>query len=83
MPVEFACSSCHLKYSVKDELAGRTAKCGKCGHRMRIPQLTAAKPVASVSAREKAVGARGASRREAGVGETGFSKSRRRCCLVA
>jgi hypothetical protein len=55
MPIEFACSSCHLKYSVKDELAGRTAKCGKCGHRMKIPQATAATSAASSAASAKQV----------------------------
>jgi predicted Zn finger-like uncharacterized protein len=44
MPIEFSCPSCHLRYSVKDELAGKGAKCGKCGHRMKIPQLAEAKP---------------------------------------
>jgi hypothetical protein len=53
MPIEFACSSCNLKYSVKDELAGRTAKCGKCGHRMKIPQATAAKSAASSASTSK------------------------------
>jgi hypothetical protein len=53
MPIEFACSSCNLRYSVKDELAGRTAKCGKCGHRMRIPHANAAKSVASLAPASK------------------------------
>jgi hypothetical protein len=39
MPIEFACPECKRGYSVKDELAGKSAKCGKCGHRMRIPML--------------------------------------------
>ncbi len=38
MAIEFACSSCSRPYRVKDELAGKTAKCGKCGNRMQIPQ---------------------------------------------
>lgn len=50
MPIEFACSECRLRYSVKDELAGKTAKCGKCGHRMRIPQPTVAAAPSSATA---------------------------------
>jgi hypothetical protein len=42
MPIEFACPECKRGYRVKGELAGKTAKCGKCGHRMRIPALEAA-----------------------------------------
>ncbi len=38
MAIEFVCSHCSKPYRVKDELAGRTAKCGKCGERMQIPQ---------------------------------------------
>jgi predicted Zn finger-like uncharacterized protein len=41
MPIEFSCPSCKLRYSVKDALAGKSAKCGKCGHRMQIPQAAA------------------------------------------
>ncbi len=37
MPIEFNCPACQRKYRVKDELAGKTAKCGKCSHRMQIP----------------------------------------------
>jgi predicted Zn finger-like uncharacterized protein len=42
MPIEFNCPSCQRRYQVKDELAGKGAKCGKCGHRMRVPEATAA-----------------------------------------
>ena len=54
MPIEFSCPSCHLRYSVKDELAGKGAKCGKCGHRMRIPQLGQSKPAAKSAAKPTA-----------------------------
>jgi predicted Zn finger-like uncharacterized protein len=54
MPVEFTCPECHRGYSVKDELAGKTAKCGKCGHRMRIPQLAPAPAVSKAPAPKKA-----------------------------
>jgi predicted Zn finger-like uncharacterized protein len=50
MPVEFTCPECHRGYRVKDELAGKTAKCGKCGHRMRIPALEGAVAAAPVKA---------------------------------
>ena len=45
MPIEFNCPSCQLRYRVKDELAGKGAKCGKCGHRMRVPQAVSAAPI--------------------------------------
>ncbi|MEX2093712.1 MAG: hypothetical protein WD971_13595 [Pirellulales bacterium] len=41
MPIQFACPSCARQYSVKDELAGKGAKCGQCGHRMKIPLAVA------------------------------------------
>jgi hypothetical protein len=42
MPIQFACPSCVRQYSVKDELAGKGAKCGQCGHKMKIPSAAAA-----------------------------------------
>jgi DNA-directed RNA polymerase subunit RPC12/RpoP len=38
MPIQFACTSCGKQYRVKDDYAGKPAKCGDCGHRMRIPK---------------------------------------------
>src|SRR5688572_26701347 len=46
MPIDFSCPECQRHYRVKDELAGKGAKCGKCGHRMQIPAPSAA-PVSS------------------------------------
>jgi transcription elongation factor Elf1 len=59
MPIQFACPSCARQYSVKDELAGKGAKCGQCGHKMTIPQAstqesTTSAPVAKKSAPVKA-----------------------------
>ncbi len=54
MPIEFACSECHRGYRVKDELAGKTAKCGKCGHRMRIPQTAHSQTAAATPSPAKA-----------------------------
>jgi predicted Zn finger-like uncharacterized protein len=42
MPIDFACPECQRHYRVKDELAGKGAKCGQCGHRMQIPAAAAA-----------------------------------------
>lgn len=39
MAIDFVCAHCSKPYRVKDELAGKTAKCGKCGERMQIPQF--------------------------------------------
>ena len=36
MPFEFECTSCHRKYRVKDELAGKEVKC-QCGTRIKVP----------------------------------------------
>ena len=36
MPIEFNCPSCGKAYRVKDELAGKSAKC-KCGERVQVP----------------------------------------------
>lgn len=42
MSIEFACGECGKKYAVKNELAGKTAKC-QCGARIQIPTLSPAK----------------------------------------
>ncbi len=38
MSIEFECTACGRQYSVKDELAGKWARCG-CGARIQIPIL--------------------------------------------
>lgn len=48
MPIQFACPSCARGYSVNDELAGKSAKCGQCGHKMKIPGAAAAPSSAAV-----------------------------------
>jgi hypothetical protein len=35
--IDFACSMCHKQYRLKEELAGKSAKCS-CGHKMKVPQ---------------------------------------------
>lgn len=35
--IEFNCESCQKHYRVKDELAGKSAKCKACGHTLQIP----------------------------------------------
>ncbi len=54
MPIEFACPSCARQYSVKDELAGKGAKCGQCGHRMKIPRLIASASAAPLVTKQAA-----------------------------
>jgi hypothetical protein len=55
MPIDFSCSACGKNYRVKDELAGKTAKCSQCNGRIQIPAVAssaaAAKPAASKSAK--------------------------------
>ncbi|MGD9637326.1 MAG: hypothetical protein AB7G28_21890 [Pirellulales bacterium] len=46
MSIQFACPKCARGYRVKDELAGKSAKCGQCGHKMSIP-AAATKAVAA------------------------------------
>lgn len=38
MSIEFACPTCKKKYVVKDDAAGKQAKCGKCGSTIRVPE---------------------------------------------
>ncbi len=47
MAIEFSCPSCQRPYKVKDELGGKTAKCGKCGNRMQVPKPVAPEPVSA------------------------------------
>jgi len=42
MAIDFSCSSCQKRYRVKDELAGKTARCAACRAKMHIPQLVSA-----------------------------------------
>jgi len=42
MAIDFSCSSCQKSYRVKDELAGKTAKCTACRAKMHIPELVSA-----------------------------------------
>ncbi len=42
MSIDFACPSCQKKYRVKDELAGKAAKCSKCNERFKVPTPAAA-----------------------------------------
>ncbi len=37
MAIEFACGSCNKRYRVKEELAGKRARCKACGHVTKIP----------------------------------------------
>jgi len=37
MPIELSCPACSQKYRLKDSLAGKKAKCAKCGERIHIP----------------------------------------------
>lgn len=37
MSIDFACPSCAKKFRVKDELAGKSAKCSKCNSRFKVP----------------------------------------------
>jgi len=50
--VAFACASCQMKLSAKEELAGKQVKCPGCGHTMMVPQAAAtpASPVPPGSA---------------------------------
>lgn len=45
MSIDFSCPSCNKQYRVKDELAGKSAKCAKCDHRFKVPT-----PVAELAA---------------------------------
>ena len=49
MAIDVTCPSCDAKYRVKDELAGRTAKCTKCGSAINIPAPAAADEDAAAS----------------------------------
>jgi ubiquitin-protein ligase len=44
--ISFACPNCHKHYQVREELAGKAAKCKSCGHVLRVPAADASPPVA-------------------------------------
>src|SRR5271156_1502787 len=39
MPITFACDDCDTSIRVKDQFAGKKARCPKCGAVVRVPQL--------------------------------------------
>lgn len=61
MAIELACPKCHQKYRLKDELAGKKAKCAKCGESMQIPGAKAV--AAGVATAAKASAAQAATRK--------------------
>ncbi|NOZ21659.1 MAG: TIGR00266 family protein, partial [Planctomycetes bacterium] len=38
MTIQTACPKCKQAYSLKDELAGKTVKCKKCGQAFTLPK---------------------------------------------
>ena len=44
MAIEFSCPNCKKRYKIKDELAGRKAKCAGCKSVMQIPEPAPAIP---------------------------------------
>jgi hypothetical protein len=44
MAIDFSCTSCNQRYRVKDEFAGKTTKCKKCGAAVTVPKLEPALP---------------------------------------
>lgn len=41
MSISFSCDNCHSPFVVDSQLAGRQARCRKCGRKMRIPSESA------------------------------------------
>lgn len=51
MTIEFTCDNCRSPFAVDAQLAGRAARCRKCGRRMTIPSHSAARrPLIAVPA---------------------------------
>lgn len=53
MAIEVTCEGCSAKYSVKDELAGKTAKCAKCGGKICIVAPAPVKKVRPATTKQK------------------------------
>lgn len=51
MAIELSCPACQQKYRLKESLAGKKAKCAKCGQSIQIPELApaAAEPASDLS----------------------------------
>jgi hypothetical protein len=54
MAIELACPKCHQKYRLKDELAGKKAKCAKCGESIQVPGAATAPAPSAKTASSKA-----------------------------
>lgn len=44
MPIQFSCPHCGKSFAVKDDLAGKSAKCKSCGQTITVPDGSAALP---------------------------------------
>ncbi len=51
MAITLECAGCHATLLIKDEFAGKTGKCMKCGARLRIPSLGGESQIAQPGAR--------------------------------
>lgn len=67
MPIEFSCPSCAKKYRVKDELAGKSAKCADCQTKIQIPAASATATTAAAPQRVAAKAAAPAKPKDAGL----------------
>ena len=56
--IEFSCPSCDRKFRVKDEYAGKTARCKECGAAMPIPAAGTVAPPDTASSRPAAAAER-------------------------
>ena len=70
--IHFTCPACRKTYKVADEFAGRTTKCRNCGQALRVPESSAAPPVAAAA---KPVAARDQ------IGPEGFRVRAVRCSI--
>ncbi len=71
MPITFSCDNCHSSFTVDSQLAGRSAKCRKCGQRMVIPTSAPAQRPALAGAGKMAGGQTSPSGRQTGTATAG------------
>ena len=81
--ITFSCQRCATRFKVSEKLAGKKARCKKCGQTLQVPPVPAASVVATGLFRLGSVQADSLPTRTAAQAESGLASPRGRASLVS